>query len=253
MRVIFLGTGTSQGVPIIGCKCGVCRSSDTRDKRLRSSVLIEAEGKRFIIDTGPDFREQMLRENIDSLDAVLYTHEHRDHVAGMDDIRALNYVMQRKMDLYANQKTQDAIRTQFGYVFHEKKYPGIPEVNMHLIGEEPFRIGGVEFIPIRVMHMHLPVLGFRIGDFTYITDANRIEESEKKKILGSRVLVLNALRREAHPSHFTLQEAVDLAQELNCPMTYLTHISHQLGFHQQVESELPPNIRLAHDGLQIEI
>lgn len=249
MKITFLGTGTSQGIPIIGCKCRICSSQNTKDKRLRSSVMIEVEGKRFVIDTGPDFREQMLREKVDGLDAVIYTHEHRDHVAGLDDLRAFNYIQNRKMDLYANTKTQDAIRQQFNYVFNEKRYPGIPEVEFHTIYDNPFTIGGVKFIPIQVKHLYLPILGFRIGNFTYITDANFISEEEKNKIVGSEVLVLNALRKEKHPSHFTLDEAIELATELKCKMTYFTHISHQLGLHEEVEKFLPENIRLAYDGL----
>ena len=251
MKVTFLGTGTSQGVPIIGCKCTVCTSENAADKRLRSSIMIEADQKRFVIDTGPDFRQQMLREKVDGITAVIFTHEHRDHVAGLDDIRAFNFIQKKKVDLYANERTQNAIKDQFGYIFKEKKYPGIPEVTLHTIGTQPFSIEGVEFIPIVVKHMHLDVLGFRVGNFTYITDANFISEEEKKKIHGSEFLVLNALRKEPHPSHFTFDEAIQLAQELKCKTTYFTHISHQLGLHNEVEKELPVNIRLAFDGLTI--
>lgn len=251
MRITFLGTGTSQGVPIIGCKCVVCSSTDPKDKRLRTSVMLELNSKRFVIDTGPDFRQQMLKEAVDDITAVVYTHEHRDHVAGMDDLRAFNYILGKKIDLYANIKTQNALKQQFSYVFSEKKYPGIPEVSLHTISNEPFSIEGVKFIPITVKHMYLEVLGFRIGDFTYITDANFISDEEKKKIIGSKILVLNALRRDPHPSHFTFSEAVQLAGELKCSTTYFTHISHQLGLHQEVEKELPSNIRLAYDGLHL--
>jgi phosphoribosyl 1,2-cyclic phosphate phosphodiesterase len=253
MKITFLGTGTSQGVPLIGCKCPICSSADPKDKRLRSSIMIAVDGKKFVIDTGPDFRQQMLRENVDTLTAVIYTHEHRDHVAGLDDIRAFNFILKKKIDLYATERTQAAIKDQFGYIFHEKTYPGIPEVNLHTIENKPFRVEGVEFIPILVKHMHLPVLGFRIGNFTYITDANFISEEEKKKIYGSEVLVLNALRKEPHPSHFTFDEAVKLAGELKCKTTYFTHISHQLGLHDDVKRELPGNIRLAYDGLRLEM
>ncbi|MBI4930903.1 MAG: MBL fold metallo-hydrolase [Bacteroidetes bacterium] len=251
MKITFLGTGTSQGVPIIGCKCRVCDSLNPKDKRLRSSVMIEVNKKRFVIDTGPDFRQQMIRERVDRIDAVIYTHEHRDHVAGLDDLRAFNYIMKKKMDLYASELTQQAIHEQFGYVFNEKKYPGIPEVNFHTIENKSFTIEGVEFIPILVKHMHLDVLGFRVGNFTYITDANFISEKEKKKIYGSEILVLNALRKEKHISHFNLEEAIKLAQELNCKRTFLVHISHQMGLHEEVEDELPENIHLAFDGLHI--
>jgi len=253
MKVTFLGTGTSQGVPIIGCKCTVCTSENTADKRLRSSIMIEVDQKRFVIDTGPDFRQQMLREKVDGITAVIFTHEHRDHVAGLDDIRAFNFIQKKKVDLYANERTQSAIKDQFGYIFKEKKYPGIPEVTLHTIATQPFSIEGVEFIPIIVKHMHLEVLGFRVGNFTYITDANFISEDEKKKIHGSEFLVLNALRKEPHPSHFTFDEAIQLAQELKCNTTYFTHISHQLGLHNEAEKELPSTIRLAYDGLKIEM
>ena len=253
MKVTFLGTGTSQGVPIIGCKCTVCTSENTADKRLRSSIMIEADQKRFVIDTGPDFRQQMLREKVDGITAVIFTHEHRDHVAGLDDIRAFNFIQKKKVDLYANERTQNAIKDQFGYIFKEKKYPGIPEVTLHTIGTQPFSIERVEFIPIVVKHMHLDVLGFRVGNFTYITDANFISEEEKKKIHGSEFLVLNALRKEPHPSHFTFDEAIQLAQELKCKTTYFTHISHQLGLHNEIEKELPENIRLGYDGLKLNL
>jgi phosphoribosyl 1,2-cyclic phosphate phosphodiesterase len=251
MKVTFLGTGTSQGVPIIGCKCAVCKSSNRKDKRLRSSVMIEVSNRRLVIDTGPDFRAQMLTHRVDTLTAVLYTHEHRDHVAGMDDIRAFNYVLGKPIDLYATTPTQAALKEQFSYAFSKKKYPGTPEVTLHTIQNETFFIEGIAITPILVKHLHLDVLGFRIGNFTYITDANFIAEEEKKKIIGSQVLVLNALRREAHPSHFTFAESIALAKELNCPLTYLTHISHQLGLHDEVEEELPAAIQLAYDNLQI--
>jgi len=276
MKITFLGTGTSQGVPIIGCKCRVCDSVNPKDKRLRTSVMIEVEPpslkgeiqstidekqqrplargvKRFVIDTGPDFRQQMLREKIDNITAVIYTHEHRDHVAGLDDIRAFNFIMKKKVDLYATTPVQHAIHEQFGYVFTEKKYPGIPEVNLHLIENKPFTIEDVKFIPILVKHRHLDVLGFRVGNFSYITDANFISEEEKKKIYGSEVLALNALRKENHPSHFTLDEAIKLAQELKCKKSFLIHMSHQIGLHEEVEDELPENIYLAFDGMKLKI
>lgn len=253
MQVTFLGTGTSQGIPIIACPCEVCNSHNPKDKRLRSSVMITEQGKNFVIDTGPDFRQQMLRENVKTMEAVLFTHEHKDHTAGFDDIRAFNFILKKKMDVYASQRVQDAIRREFAYIFSDFKYPGIPEVEMHLIGNEPFRIAGLEFIPIDVMHYKLPVVGFRCGDFTYITDANFISGKEKEKIRNSKVLVLNALRREEHISHFTLQQAIELVEELKPEMAYFTHISHQLGLHAEVEKELPGNIRLAYDGLKIEI
>ena len=249
MKITFLGTGTSQGVPVIGCTCRVCNSLNPKDKRLRTSVMIETEGKRFVIDTGPDFRQQMLREKVNRVDAVIYTHDHRDHVAGLDDIRAFNYIMKKDMDLYASELVQRGIQQQFGYIFTEKKYPGIPEITLHTIENKPFSIAGVEFIPVLVKHMHLAVFGFRIGNFTYITDANFISEEEKKKIYGSEVVVLNALRHESHPSHFTLEEAIAQINELKPKKAYLIHMSHQIGLHEEIEESLPENIRLAHDGL----
>lgn len=254
VKITFLGTGTSQGVPIIGCKCNVCNSTDSKDKRLRTSVMIDVltspnATKRFVIDTGPDFRQQMLRENIDRIDAVIYTHDHRDHVAGLDDIRGFNFSMKKKIDLYGTKETQQGIKKQFGYIFNKKKYPGIPEITFHTIGNKPFSIAGVKFIPILVKHMHLTVYGFRIGGFTYITDANFISVEEKKKIYGTEVLVLNALRKETHPSHFTFGEAIALINELKPKTSYLIHMSHQIGRHEEVEKELPDTIRLAYDGL----
>jgi len=253
MKITFLGTGTSLGVPIIGCRCKICNSVNPKDKRLRSSVMIDVNGKRLVIDTGPDFRQQMIREKINRVDAVLYTHEHRDHVAGLDDLRSFNFIMEKKMELYATEFVQQSLHNQFLYVFTEKQYPGIPEVNFHTIENKPFVAEGIPVIPILVKHMHLPVFGFRIGNFTYITDANFISEEEKKKIIGSEVLVLNALRHEAHPSHFTFDEAIALAKELKCKTTYLTHISHLLGLHEEVQEDLPDNIRLAFDGLRLNI
>jgi phosphoribosyl 1,2-cyclic phosphate phosphodiesterase len=215
--------------------------------------MVETDGKIFVIDTGPDFRQQMLREKVKKLDAVIFTHEHRDHVAGFDDIRAFNFIMKTKMDIYLSVPVKEAIERQFAYIFSDTKYPGIPEVTFHLISNQPFSISGVEFTPVEVMHYKLPVFGFRVGDFTYITDANFISPQEKKKIYGSKILVLNALRREQHISHFTLDEAVKLARELSSDTTFFTHISHQLGQHERVEKELPKGIRLAYDGLQVEV
>ena len=253
MQITFLGTGTSQGVPIIACDCIVCQSVDTRDKRLRSSILIEEKGKTFVIDTGPDFRQQMLRENVKNMDAIIFTHEHKDHIAGFDDIRAFNYVNQKKMEVYASPNVQEAIKREFAYIFSDFKYPGIPEINLHLLENKLTTIDGVDFMPIEVMHYKLPVFGFRINDFTYITDANYISDKEKEKIKGSKVLVLNALRRESHISHFTFEQAIELVRELKPEKAYFTHISHQLGLHSDVSQELPSNIELAFDGLKIQL
>lgn len=213
--------------------------------------MIEVDKKRFIIDTGPDFRQQMLRERVDSINAVIYTHEHRDHVAGLDDVRAFNFLTKKKVEMYASEQVQKGIREQFSYVFNEKKYPGVPEVNLHTIENKPFTVEGVEFIPILVKHMHLPVFGFRVGNFTYITDANSIPEEEKKKIYGSEILVLNALRHTSHPSHFTLNESIAQINELKPKTAYLIHMSHEIGLHEETEENLPENIRLAFDGLRL--
>lgn len=253
MQITFLGTGTSQGIPIIACQCIVCQSHDSKDKRLRSSILIEEKGKTFVIDTGPDFRQQMLRENVKNLDAVIFTHEHKDHTAGFDDIRAFNFVNKKKMEVYASKNVQEAIRREYAYIFSDFKYPGIPEINLHLLENKLTTIESVDFLPIEVMHYKLPVFGFRIGEFSYITDANYISDLEKEKLKNSKVLVLNALRREPHISHFTLEQAIELVTELKPEKAYFTHISHQLGLHAEVQKELPQNIELAFDGLRISI
>jgi phosphoribosyl 1,2-cyclic phosphate phosphodiesterase len=252
-KVSFLGTGTSTGIPMIGCKCAVCTSTHSKDKRLRSSVLIQSDTTAVIIDTTPDFRYQMLRTNTTHLDAVLYTHPHKDHMAGLDDIRALNFLTQKPMDIYANSLTEEAVRRDFYYAFADTKYPGVPELNLITIDETPFVVGDLPIQPILVYHHKMPVYGFRIGDFTYITDANRIDEDQMNLIRGSKVLVLNALRKEDHISHFTLQQAVDISMELAVPEVYFTHISHQLGKHEDINKELPPHIQLAYDGLQISL
>lgn len=254
MQITFLGSGTSTGVPVLTCRCEVCNSLDFRDKRLRVSVWIEIGGKNLVIDTGPDFRQQALRERIPSIDGVIYTHEHKDHTAGLDDLRPFNYLQGIKhLDLYARQQVGEQLKREFSYVFSEHKYPGIPLINLHIIDNKPFEIDGIQIQPIEVMHHRLPVFGFRINDFTYITDANYIEPQELEKIYGTKILVLGALQREPHLSHFTFNEAVELANKIGAETTYLTHISHKLGLHQEVEKELPTNIRLAYDGLKISI
>ncbi|MFD3003110.1 MBL fold metallo-hydrolase [Pontibacter toksunensis] len=253
MKVTLLGTGTSQGVPVIGCTCKVCRSVDYRDKRLRVSVHLQVGDKSIIIDSGPDFREQVLRERIRTLDALVFTHEHKDHTAGLDDIRAFNFMQQRDMPLYAEERVLKQLKQEFSYIFSGFKYPGIPQVQLHQIGNYPFEVEGVLFTPIQVMHYKLPVFGYRIGDFSYITDVNYISEEEKDKLRGSKVIVLDALRIEKHISHFSLQEAVQLLEELQPEQAYLTHISHLMGLHREVEQQLPDFIRLGYDGLQIEL
>ena len=238
---------------MIGCNCDVCSSTNSKDKRLRSSVLIQSATTSIIIDTTPDFRYQMLRSNTTHLDAVLFTHPHKDHMAGLDDIRALNFLTQKPMDIYANSLTEEAVRRDFYYAFADTKYPGVPELNLITIDESAFVVGDLAVQPILVYHHKMPVYGFRIGDFTYITDANRIDADQMDLICGSKVLVLNALRKEDHISHFTLQQAVDLSIELAVPEVYFTHISHQLGKHDEINEELPPHIRLAYDGLEISL
>lgn len=253
MRVTFLGTGTSQGVPIIACKCDVCISENNKDKRLRSSVLIESNTTTIVIDTGPDFRYQMLRNNVQKLDAVVFTHEHKDHIAGLDDIRAFNHKQQSPMDVYADANVQLALHREFYYIFVDKKYPGVPAIDLHTIQNNDFSIGNIKLTPIQVLHYKLPVFGYRINDFTYITDAKTINQVERNKIKGSKILVVNALQKEKHISHFTLAEAIQFAREMDAETTYFTHISHNLGKHFNVEKELPSNIKLAFDGLQLEI
>jgi len=253
MRVTFLGTGTSQGVPVIACQCEVCRSQDEKDSRLRCSVLIETDEQTLVIDTGPDFRQQMLREEVKRLDAILFTHSHKDHIAGMDDIRAFNYKQQQAMQVYADEAVQEALQREFYYVFEENPYPGIPKVELTTIDKSPFEIKGLQVIPVEVMHYKMPVLGFRIGGFAYITDAKTIAAEEKEKLKGLDVLVLNALRKEDHLSHLTLSEALEWIEELRPKKAYLTHISHLLGTHTSVSEELPANVDLAFDGLQVSI
>lgn len=254
MKVTFLGTGTSQGVPVITCECEVCKSADKHDKRLRVSVLLEIDNQVILIDTGPDFRYQMLRADVKKLDAILYTHEHKDHVAGLDDVRAFNYKQQAEVDIYAHQRVQDALKREFHYIFSGENYPGIPRLRLNTIIEgESFQAAGIDIIPISVMHHQLPVFGFRIGDFTYITDAKIISQQEKEKIKGSKILVINALQKEKHISHFTLDEALEFAAEIGANKTYLTHISHKLGSHAEVSKQLPEGVFLAYDGLELEM
>lgn len=249
LKITFLGTGTSIGVPVITCDCPVCTSSDPRDKRFRTSIMIETNGLTFVIDCGPDFRIQMLRERVMNLEAVIFTHEHRDHIAGLDDIRAFNYVLNKKIDIYGTRQVMEAIQTEFPYIFSESRYFGAPQLSIHHIDNKPFTIKGTEFIPIQVLHDTLPVTGYRIGDFTYITDASFIPGPEIEKIKGSKVIVLNALRNSKHVSHFSLQEAVDLLTRLKPERAYLTHMSHFIGLHEEVTKNLPEPIELAYDGL----
>ena len=249
LKITFLGSGTSSGVPMIGCDCAVCTSTDKKNKRFRSSILVQSPSTTLLVDAGPDFRCQMLRHKVKHLDAVILTHSHKDHIAGMDDIKAFTYFTQKPMKVYADAPTEAAVRREYYYAFADDKYPGTPEFDMNPITTKPFVIGDIPVTPVLVWHLKMPVLGFRFGKFTYITDANFIDETEKDKIKGSEIVVLNALRKEKHVSHFNLQEAIDLVTELGIPIAYLTHISHQLGKHEEVEAELPKGIHLAYDGL----
>lgn len=251
MQFTFLGTGTSQGIPVITCHCEVCTSPDQRNNRTRTSLHVQSDTTSVVIDTGPDFRFQMLREKVQSLDAVVFTHGHKDHVAGLDDIRPFNYLHNKTIAVYAEERVQQILKKEFSYAFEEQEYPGVPQVQLQTIAEYPFMVGDIPFLPIRVKHKELPVLGFRIGDFSYITDANYIAPSEMEKLRGSKVLVLNALRREPHYSHFNLEQAVAIARDIQAERTYFTHISHHMGLHEEVENELPANIFLAYDGLKI--
>jgi len=251
-QVTFLGTGTSQGVPVIACRCEVCKSVHPRDKRLRSSIMIKHNGKTVVVDTGPDFRQQMLRENVDQLHAIIFTHEHKDHLAGLDDVRAFNFMSKGAMDIYATERVQKALRQEFHYAFSEEKYPGTPELVLKTIENRKFEAAGILFEPIEVLHYKLPVFGFRFNDFTYITDAKSISDAEKEKMKGTRFLVLNALRKSEHMAHFNLDQALELIDEIKPERAFLTHISHLMGEHAEVEQILPENVEIAYDGLKIE-
>lgn len=251
MEITFLGTGTSQGVPVIACECNTCSSPDKHDKRLRSSLLLETDNVVLLFDAGPDFRQQMLREKVKRLDAILLTHEHKDHISGMDDVRAFNYKSQDAIDIYAEERVQEAVKNEYSYVFSEYQYPGIPKMRLHTITDDNFEIKGISIIPIRVFHYKLPVFGYRIGDFAYITDANYIPEESKELLIGVKYLVINALRKEKHISHFNLREAIDIIKEISPKKAFITHIGHQMGMHNIVNSELPPGISLAFDGMKV--
>jgi len=252
LEVIFLGTGTSGGVPIVGCQCAVCKSENPKDKRLRSSVLVKVNDKTLVIDCSPDFRQQMLRENIAKIDGIIFTHSHKDHTGGLDEIRGYNYVLQKAIPLYMNEETLAVIKKQYDYIFSVSDYPGIPQVDIKVI-DKAFEIDDLTIQPIEVLHYHMRVFAYRIKDFTYITDANFISKQEMEKIAGSKVVVINALRKQTHISHFNLKQAIEVIQELNPEKAYLTHISHQLGFYDEVKKELPTGIELAYDGLKLEL
>lgn len=254
IKITILGSGTSQGVPVIACDCDVCKSTDPKDNRFRASIMISYYEENYVIDSGPDFRQQMLANKVKSLRAIVYTHEHKDHVAGMDDVRAFNYREQRDMELFCTEAVELALKREFHYVFSGARYPGIPTVNIHRIENEPFQLpNGPTLIPIEVMHYKMPVFGYRLGDFTYITDAKTISDEEKEKVKGSKILIVNALHRSEHISHFNLEEALAFIDEIKPERAYLTHISHLFGKHQEIEASLPPNIFVAYDGMVIDL
>lgn len=252
-KITFLGTGTSQGVPMIGCHCEVCSSTDPRDKRLRTSALIEHNGVTIVIDSGLDFRYQMLRSHTESIDAIIFTHSHKDHIGGLDDVRAFNYSLERDIDIYAEERCMAIIKKDFDYAFAEVKYPGVPDLVANIITEEKFMVKGVEVTPIRGMHYKLPVLGFRIGDISYITDVNYIADEEIEKVKGSKLLVITALRPDKHISHFSLPESIVVAKQTEVPLVYFTHMSHLIGLHEEAEKQIPENMHFAYDELTLEV
>ena len=252
MRITFLGTGTSQGVPVIGCKCEVCKSENKKDKRLRSSVLIEEDNKNIVIDTGPDLRQQSLKNNLCKIDFVLYTHAHRDHVSGIDELRSFNFIQKEEIYGFGNRELVNQLKKDYSYIFQNQKYPGLPKVNLKIV-DEKFNLEGIDIIPIQALHYKLKILGYRIKDFTYLTDVKTIQEKELKKINGSKILVINCLQINEHISHLNLDEALELVNKLNVEKVYFTHISHNLGLYDKIQSILPRNVNLAFDNLKVKL
>lgn len=252
IKITFLGTGTSQGVPVIACECPVCLSADPKDNRTRSALLVETGRNILVIDAGPDFRQQMLREKVRHLDAILLTHEHKDHIAGMDDVRAFNFRSQSAIDIYAEERVQNAVRKEYSYVFSEIQYPGVPRMALHDAGTYDININGDIITPLRIFHYRLPIIGYRIGNMAYITDANYIPEETKEKLIGVKYLVVNALRKEKHISHFSLREALAFIEEISPRKAFITHIGHDMGKYADVSGELPANVMLGYDGLKVD-
>lgn len=252
IKITFLGTGTSQGVPVIACECPVCLSDNPKDNRTRSALMVETNNNTMVIDAGPDFRQQMLREKVNHLDAILLSHEHKDHIAGMDDVRAFNFRSHSPIDIYAEERVQNAVRKEYSYVFSEIQYPGVPRMALHDVTKYDLNIKGDIVVPLRVFHYRLPIVGYRIGNVAYITDANYIPEETKEKIIGVKYLVINALRKEKHISHFCLREALDFINEISPRKAFITHIGHEMGKHDDVSKELPANVVLAWDGLKVD-
>lgn len=253
IKITVLGTGTSFGVPVIGCECEICTSVNPRDKRLRTSIKIESETTAIVVDTGPDFRQQMLASKTKKLDAVVFTHEHKDHIAGLDDIRAFNWIMKKPMEIYAEDRVQEAIKRELPYVFEATPYPGTPKLNLHAIGEEPMCIGDITIVPIRMYHYQLPVYGFRINDFAYLTDFKTMPDESLQKLEGIKYMLIEALQHKQHISHLSLPEALEYIEKLQPEKAWLTHINHTLGLHDRLNKTLPARVKLAFDGLNFKI
>lgn len=253
IHITFLGTGTSSGVPVISCKCAVCTSSDPKDSRLRTSVLLSIDGKNIVIDSGPDFRQQMLANNVNDISAVVFTHEHKDHVAGLDDIRPYNFIHKKHINVYAEARVQKALRREYAYIFAEDRYPGLPQIKMHLITRHPFKIADIKFTPIRVHHYRLPIFGFRVGNFVYLTDVKTVPDEELSKFENIEVLAITALQKEKHVSHMNLEESLAFIEKVKPKRAYLTHLSHNFGLHNEEEAKLPENVYIAYDGLRVTI